>query len=95
MSEAKTTRDHDTIRKWAEQRGGKPSAVAETGRRGDPGILRLDFEDPDPKLDVITWGEFFENFDDAGLSFLYQDTTADGKKSRFHRFVHADNGSKH
>ena len=93
MAEAKTTRDHETIRKWAESRGGKPSAVSQTGAKGDPGILRLDFEDPDARLDVITWGEFFEKFDDAELSFLYQETTADGKKSRFHKFVH--NGSKH
>lgn len=93
MSDAKTTQDHDIIRQWAESRGGKPSAVAGTGSGGDPGILRLDFEDPDRKLDVITWGEFFEKFDEAQLSFLYQDETEDGKKSRFHKFIHA--GSKH
>jgi hypothetical protein len=90
MSDAKTTQDHDTIRKWAEQRGGKPSAVTETGGKDDPGVLRLDFDPKDARLDTITWGEFFEKFDEAQLSFLYQDETADGKKSRFHKFISAE-----
>lgn len=90
MSDAKTTRDHDTIRNWAESRGGKPSAVSGTGKGDDQGLLRLDFEDPDARLDVITWAEFFEKFDEARLSFLYQDETADGKKSRFHKFISAE-----
>jgi hypothetical protein len=93
MSEAKTTRDHDTIRRWAEQRGGKPSAVADTTSPHDPGLLRLDFDPKHRKLDVLTWGEFFETFDDSELTFLYQEETTDGKKSRFHKFVH--NGGRH
>jgi hypothetical protein len=93
MSEAKTTQDHDTIRKWAEARGGKPSSVAETKHADDPGILRLDFDPKDKALDVLTWAEFFEKFDEAHLSFLYQEETGDGKKSRFHKFV--GGGGKH
>lgn len=89
MSEAKTTRDHDTIRRWAEARGGKPSAVGETRSDEDPGILRLDFDPKDEALDTLSWNEFFDKFDEAELSFLYQDETADGKKSRFHKFIHA------
>jgi hypothetical protein len=93
MSEAKTTRDHDQIRRWAEDRGGKPSAVADIRRQDDPGILRLDFDPKDRKLDVLTWGEFFEKFDEAELTFLYQDKTEDGAKSRFHKFLHR--GGRH
>ena len=40
MSEARTTTDHTTIRKWAEGRDGKPARV-KTG--GEGGILRIDF----------------------------------------------------
>jgi hypothetical protein len=87
MSQAKTTQDHDTIRQWAEARGGKPSAVADTTSPSDPGILRLDFDPKDKALDILTWGEFFEQFDEAALSFLYQDETDEGKKSRFHKFI--------
>ena len=95
MSDAKTTQDHDTIRKWTEARGGKPSAVAETKSPNDPGILRLDFDPKDRKLDVLTWGEFFEKFDESDLTFLYQEETADGHKSRFHKFIHAGGKERH
>jgi hypothetical protein len=89
MSDAKTTQDHDTIRAWAQARGGKPATVSGTGD-GEAGILRLDFDPKDEKLDTITWGEFFEKFDEADLAFLYQEETADGKKSRFHKFISAE-----
>lgn len=89
MSDAKTTQDHDTIRAWAQARGGKPATVSGTGD-GEAGILRLDFDPKDEKLDTITWGEFFAKFDEADLAFLYQEETADGKKSRFHKFISAE-----
>ena len=93
MSEAKTTRDHDQIRRWAEERGGKPSADADIHRPGDPDILQLEFDPKDRKPDVLTWGEFFEEFDDAELTFLYQDETEEGQKSRFYKFIH--DGGRH
>jgi hypothetical protein len=87
MSDAKTTQDHNAIRKWAQSRGGKPAAVSDTAARGDAGILRLDFDPPDEGLSPISWEDFFRKFDAEKLSFLYQDETADGKTSRFHKFV--------
>lgn len=87
--EARTTRDHETIRRWAEERRGHPATVEGTARKGeDAGLLRIDFEDgtPDPALKEISWEEFFEKFDEEGLVFLYQET-ADGKKSRFCKFI--------
>ncbi|MGC3997616.1 MAG: hypothetical protein QM767_09035 [Anaeromyxobacter sp.] len=38
-----TTTDHDTIRQWAEARGGQPAQVASTARGGKAGIIRIDF----------------------------------------------------
>jgi hypothetical protein len=87
MSAANTTTDHDEIRRWAESRGGKPATVAGTAKDSEAGILRLDFDPKDEALDRISWDEFFEKFDQAHLAFLYQDRTADGKISRFHKFV--------
>jgi len=88
MSEAKRTTDHKTIRRWAEERGGHPASVRSTARKGeDAGILRIDFDPKDEKLDRISWEDFFEKFDHEGLVFLYQDKTADGGTSRFHKFV--------
>lgn len=83
---AKSTTDHQTIRKWAEQRGGKPARVKGTGNRsGDPGILRIDLpgDGPDPNLEPISWEEWFSAFDENRLAFLYEDEP----ESRFNKLV--------
>jgi hypothetical protein len=87
MSESHTTTDHNTIRKWVEEREGVPTTVKETEQDGHAGILRIDFGPREDGLEKIGWDEFFEKFDEAGLAFLYQDKTKDGKVSRFHKFV--------
>lgn len=83
MSSATTT-DHDAIRKWAEERRGRPAAVRTKGKGG---ILRIDFGEKDEDLEEISWEEFFEIFDGSRLAFLHQDKTGDGKTSRFNKFV--------
>jgi hypothetical protein len=90
MAQAHATTDHSTIRKWAEKRGGHPATVKATESGDEPGILRLDFDPPDEGLEKITWDDFFEKFDESDLAFLYQDKTAGGKLSRFHKFVARD-----
>ncbi|SDD59747.1 hypothetical protein SAMN04487996_101405 [Dyadobacter soli] len=85
-----STRDHDTIRSWVEKRGGVPSVVKGTaGKKGGDGILRIDFPgySGEDSLQEISWDEFFQKFDESKLEFLYQETTADGKESRFSKFV--------
>jgi hypothetical protein len=89
MTQANTTRDHETIRAWAEARGGHPASVGGTAHGSEAGILRLDFDPADDALDEVSWDAFFEKFDKEGLSFLYQDKTDAGKTSRFHKFIHA------
>jgi hypothetical protein len=88
MADSKTTTDHDTIRKWADERGGRPATVSGTESGGDDaGILRIDFQDPDDKLEQISWDDWFRKFDDSKLAFLYQDETKDGSTSRFFKLV--------
>src|SRR5215213_5387425 len=53
-------KDHNRIKRWAEKRGGVPSSVVGTGTADEAGILRLDFEPKDEKLDAIDWDEFFQ-----------------------------------
>jgi hypothetical protein len=85
--QAHRTRDHDTIRRWAEARGGHPAVVEGTE------ILRIDFDNPDggrdERLRRISWDEFFRIFDTRDIEFLYQERTHDGKISRFNKFVRA------
>ncbi len=90
MSTAKTTTDHKEIKKWIEARKGRPTVVEGTQGKDGEGILRVDFREPDDKLEEIPWDEFFKTFDDRKLAFLHQDKTADGKTSRFFKFVHRE-----
>ena len=87
--ESKTTTDHDEIRRWVEERGGRPSSVKGTGDGDDAGILRIDFPDAgdEGSLEEISWDEFFEKFDEKNLAFLYQEETSGGEESRFFKFV--------
>ena len=90
MAQASTTTDHKLIRKWIEERKGRPTVVKGTEGKDGEGILRVDFREPDEKLEEIPWDEFFETFEDRKLAFLHQDKTADGKTSRFFKFVHRE-----
>lgn len=87
--ESLRTTDHEKIRRWAEQRGGKPATVKRTKSDGEPGVLRIDFEgySGEESLEHISWDEFFEKFDEKDLEFLYQEETRDGEPSRFFKFV--------
>jgi hypothetical protein len=90
MSESHTTTDRKKIKKWVEERGGAPATVKKTEQGGQVGILRIDFGPKEKNLEEISWDEFFEKFEEAGLQFLYQEKTKDGKLSRFHKFISRD-----
>lgn len=87
--ESKTTTDHETIKKWAEARGGKPATVKNTESKGEPGVLRIDFPGykGEGSLEEISWEQFFKKFDENKLAFLYQDKTSGGEESRFFKLV--------
>src|SRR5687767_1563405 len=53
--ESRTTTDHKEIQRWAEARGGRPATVRGTGGKNDAGLLRIDFNEPDDRLEEITW----------------------------------------
>ncbi len=88
---SKTTQDHEEIRRWAEQRGGKPSHVKSTGSGEDVGILRIDFPGYSGagSLEPIGWDEWFEKFDEGNLALLYEEETSGGERSNFNKIVSA------
>lgn len=89
-SEARTTTDHDTIREWAEARGGVPATVAGTeSGGGEAGILRFDFPGGagEDQLEHIDWDEWFDKFEKKNLALLYQDEKSDGEGSTFFKLV--------
>jgi len=78
---SKTSSNHEEIKKWVEERGGRPAKV-----KGTAGMLRLLFSD-NKALEEITWEVFFVEFDKNKLALLYQDKTKEGQASRFFKFV--------
>jgi hypothetical protein len=88
-TKTRTTIDHDEIRAWVEEHGGKPARVRGTGDDGDPGVLRIDFPGGtgEEKLEHISWDEWFRKFDESNLAFLYQEEKASGEDSTFFKLI--------
>ena len=84
----RTTTDHDEIRRWVEERGGRPANVRGTGD-DDAGVLTIDFPGGagEESLEPIPWDEWFEKFEDKRLAFLYQEEKAGGEPSTFFKLV--------
>jgi hypothetical protein len=89
IGSAKSTTDLNEIRRWAEERDGKPVSVKGTARGGAAGLLRIDFPGYSGagKLEEISWDDWYQKFQESNLEFLYQDTTSDGQQSRFFKLV--------
>ena len=89
---AEVTTDHETIRKGAESKGGKPAAVDRTHKGGDVGIIRIMFPDnPQSEHDSlveISWDEFFREFEERKLALLYE------RDSMFSKIVGRDTVEK-
>ena len=89
---AETTTDHETIRKWAEGKGGKPAAVDRTHEGGDVGIIRIMFpkaQQSEPEsLVEIRWDEVFEEFEKRELALVYDE------KSNFNKIVGRDTAKR-
>ena len=88
-TETKTTTDHDEIRRWVEEHGGKPATVKGTEGNGDAGVLRIDFPGGtgEDQLEHISWDEWFDKFEQENLAFLYQERKASGEDSTFFKLV--------
>jgi hypothetical protein len=87
-SETRTTTDHDEIRRWVEEHGGKPALVKGT-EDGDGGVLRIDFPGGagEDQLEHVDWDRWFRVFDERGLALLYQEHKASGEDSTFFKLV--------
>lgn len=99
---AKTTTDHDEIRRWAENHGGKPAVVKSThhpeeggrrrSRKTGVGLLRLMFpkasQSDHDELEEIGWDDFFRQFDDSKLALLYEEG------SNFNKLIGRDTAKK-
>lgn len=88
-SQTTTTTDHDEIRRWVEEHGGKPASVRGTEGGDAAGVLRIDFPGGtgEDQLEHIGWDDWFAKFEDQKLAFLYQQQKSDGSDSTFFKLV--------
>ena len=74
----KCTLDHKVIRRWAEERKGKPCRFLHIyfpgfGARGS--------------FAPVSWDSFFAEFEDKKLAFIYQERCPSGQPSLFYRLM--------
>jgi hypothetical protein len=83
------TVDHAQIQEWVEERGGRPAIFNGEVIEDQDGVLRIDFHEhtAGQTLEPISWQEFFEQFEQQGLAFVYQDETSGDVPSRYFRFT--------
>jgi hypothetical protein len=88
MTAAKTTTNHEVIRRWVEKHGGRPATVKRARSRDDAGVIRIDFPgfSGEESLRRVTWEEWFEKFDEQKLAFLYEE----GRNTNFNELVRRD-----
>ncbi|MEV0297414.1 hypothetical protein [Nocardia sp. NPDC050710] len=80
------TRNHDVIRRWAEQRGARPATMPGSEYNGHLSVLRFDFPGyGGAVLRPVDWDEWFATFDAGRLEFRYQEQGPDGRRSNFNR----------
>ena len=88
----KYTTDHEKIREWIEDRGGRPASVkglVEENGVEAPEMLHISFGAPDPNMEELAWEEFFERFEDANLALTYEEKAEKGEAPNF-EFVDRD-----
>lgn len=86
------TRDHEAIRRWAEERDAAPATIDGTEHDDHLGVLRFDFggDSRNDRLRHVDWDEWFRTFDDRNLNFIYQEHRSDGNPSTFFRLENPD-----
>ena len=78
------TRNPAVIRRWAEERGGRPATIPGADVE-NPRVLRIDFPEYDERLQAVSWDAWFKVFQDRELVFLFQETMKAGNPSNFFR----------
>lgn len=86
-SQSKITIDHEEIKKWVEERNGKPAKVKDSE---DGSLLQFAFDEDEVDLELISWEQFFKIFEDNNLALFYQEQTQSGRISNFFKFINRD-----
>jgi hypothetical protein len=88
MSNTIQTSDHQIIQEWVEKHKGQPAVINETTNDNVIGVLRIKFSDDLQNLKVITWEDFFKEFDENEIMFLCRDDINDN----YNKFIYESSG---
>jgi hypothetical protein len=80
-----TTNFH-IIKKWVEERGGKPARIR-TNVSELTGLRIFYPQIAEPGLEQITWNQFFDVFAEDNLAFMYQANVDEHNQSTFYKLV--------
>lgn len=82
MQTPKATTSLSVIKKWAEQRGGRPAWVKHTSKK-EGSLLRIQFPETisEREVEIVPWDVWYEVFLNSKMEFQYQDRTLAGEKS--------------
>lgn len=88
MSKRITTLNHEEIKNWISQRGGRPVVVEEQKSEGPVSFLSVEFDDKETSgvvKEELNWKRFFEVFEKKMLAFQYDEEEGEksGKNFRF------------
>lgn len=83
------TTDHDEIRHWVESVGGRPVQVRLAASTGPVGVPALDVPGRRTGGDVenITWDDWFDEFERAGLALLYEPASVPSAAAPYGKLV--------
>lgn len=65
------TADPEKIRAWVEDRDGNPAIVVDEGDHSEKLLFDFPGENIDQDFQEISWEEFFDEFDQRDLVFVY------------------------
>jgi hypothetical protein len=78
------TRDHEVIKRWAEERKATPATPQNSADQDRPRSLRFDFPGyGGRRLRQIAWEPWFRTFDERELVFVFQERLRNGNQSNF------------
>jgi len=84
-SGSRITTDHDEIREWVDEHGGRPVRGPVLSAEGQYGTIEIDFSGgrADRSLEPVDWDEWFRIFDDDQLALLIRDEDQGGDTRLF------------
>ena len=90
------TRDHELVRRWAERRQAEPATGEET--ESGPSTVKVNDHGAGVRFNFpavgrfrpISWDEWFQNFDEHSLVFIYERDVESKSPSHRYRLVKLD-----